>query len=243
MLRDEDRARWVFHGISLLRDEALKWNPASAQLCRELAWLYLHKVGDNLDRAAPLYRKQLSTQISPLLGDSGLYPNTSVGQQLLCENWRLNKESVSQLTRQVGLLDWRQAESHALYWGLEGVARTQNSAEVFKCRRIACHAMMALIERHQCSDLLPALLNQLAQLYKETPSPAVRRLYSLYIIKAIQQASATGNHNESERLYTILLKVAAKDYMIPLLKDLLEDKTTGNDLLKPLQQGVLHGEK
>ena len=54
----EDRWRWVDAAISLLRDDALALNPDSAELYRELAWLYELKLGTDLDSAASIYRER-----------------------------------------------------------------------------------------------------------------------------------------------------------------------------------------
>ena len=45
----EDRWRWVESAMKLLRDDGLRLNPRSPELHRELAWLFLSKVGGNLD--------------------------------------------------------------------------------------------------------------------------------------------------------------------------------------------------
>src|SRR5215471_2447233 len=44
-----DRWRWVSHGIELLRDEGLRYNPDETLIYRELAWFFQHKLGQNLD--------------------------------------------------------------------------------------------------------------------------------------------------------------------------------------------------
>jgi hypothetical protein len=56
MTRPEDRLRWVLNGVSLLRDQALRFNPRDARLYRELAWMYQHKIGENLDAAHATYK-------------------------------------------------------------------------------------------------------------------------------------------------------------------------------------------
>ena len=53
----EDRWRWVDAAITLLRDDALKLNPESAELYRELAWMFEIKLGTDIDSAASVYRR------------------------------------------------------------------------------------------------------------------------------------------------------------------------------------------
>ena len=59
-----DRWRWVSHGISMLRDRALVYNPGDAQLYWELGWLYQFKVGHNLDQAHFYYKQQLVEEMA-----------------------------------------------------------------------------------------------------------------------------------------------------------------------------------
>ncbi|MEM7391805.1 MAG: hypothetical protein AAF492_05600 [Verrucomicrobiota bacterium] len=52
----EDRWRWVSHGLDLLRDKGLQYNPNSARLYQEMAWIFNHKLGAQLDRAHWYYK-------------------------------------------------------------------------------------------------------------------------------------------------------------------------------------------
>ena len=69
----EDRWRWVEYGIELLRDQALKYNPGDPLLCRELGWIYQHKIGQTLDDAHLYYKTQLAQQVIEILGDDTVY--------------------------------------------------------------------------------------------------------------------------------------------------------------------------
>ena len=52
-----DRWRWVQRGIELLRDEGLRYNPDDVLMHQQLAWLYQHKMGANLDDAHMYYKR------------------------------------------------------------------------------------------------------------------------------------------------------------------------------------------
>jgi len=251
MLRREDRLRWVFHGVRLLRDEALTWNPGNAQLCRELAWLYLHKVGGALDDAAPLYRRTLAAETAPLLGANGAYPETAAARESLRLAWRLEAARVVTLEKETGPLDWRAPESHALYWALAGLAHADDPAERFKCRRLACHALMALYEqgRRAAGDtpgasatppravsdraIFPALLRLLAEHYAASPTASVRRLYGIHLVHGMRQAAAAGDGAERDRLYSLLLNIAAKGFMISPMDELLKQGQPDDAFLAP----------
>lgn len=58
MSAPEDRWPWVLAGIRLLQDDAATACPDSPAIQRQLAWFFLHKLGADLDPAAPYYRRQ-----------------------------------------------------------------------------------------------------------------------------------------------------------------------------------------
>ena len=64
--RPEDRWRWVRHGIELLRDGGLRYNPANPTLHRELAWLFHHKIGESLDQAHLFYKLSWALEMERL---------------------------------------------------------------------------------------------------------------------------------------------------------------------------------
>lgn len=66
--RPEDRWRWVRHGIELLRDGGLRYNPASPTLHRELGWIFQHKIGESTDRAHMTYKYEWAMEMDRLLG-------------------------------------------------------------------------------------------------------------------------------------------------------------------------------
>lgn len=61
-----DRWRWVRHGISLLRDEGLVYNPGDAGLFYELGWLFQHKIGATYDQAHVFYKKAWAAEMMAL---------------------------------------------------------------------------------------------------------------------------------------------------------------------------------
>ena len=64
----EERWSWVQKGISLLRDKAIPLNPREAELYKELSWIFLHKIGDNLDNKHRYYKREMVLGIDRLLG-------------------------------------------------------------------------------------------------------------------------------------------------------------------------------
>jgi len=64
-----DRVFWVFRGIDLLRKQGIPKCPGVPELAQELAWIYYHKIGQDLDYGHPIYRLVLAQQIMRIFGD------------------------------------------------------------------------------------------------------------------------------------------------------------------------------
>nr|WP_317134590.1 UDP-N-acetylmuramoyl-L-alanyl-D-glutamate--2,6-diaminopimelate ligase [Leptolyngbya sp. 7M] len=65
---NEERWRWVSAGIDLLRREAIRANPNDLLIHRELAWIFLHKIGGVMDDANMYYKRQLAAEWTMVLG-------------------------------------------------------------------------------------------------------------------------------------------------------------------------------
>lgn len=64
----EERWRWVYNGIKLLRDRGIPLNPRSIVLYKDLGWIYLFKVGGYLDDMHWVYKRQWAMRMQDLLG-------------------------------------------------------------------------------------------------------------------------------------------------------------------------------
>lgn len=62
----DERWRWVRHGIHLLRDEGLLYNPGEPRLLYELGWLFQHKIGANMDQAHAFYKQAWAAEMGNL---------------------------------------------------------------------------------------------------------------------------------------------------------------------------------
>jgi len=67
----EDRWRWVRHGIELLRDGGLRYNPAHPTLYREMAWIFQHKLGMTTDAAHAYYKMAWAMEMERLFDGRG----------------------------------------------------------------------------------------------------------------------------------------------------------------------------
>ncbi len=119
----EDRWRWVRHGITLLRDDGLRYNPGDARLHRELGWLFQHKLAMDFDQAHAYYKQAWAQEMMGLFGTA--HPDfeqlpPEVAARALRE-FRLDPAALAKVDRQYGPLDWRMPQAHALYWAFQGL--------------------------------------------------------------------------------------------------------------------------
>ena len=103
-----DRWRWVHAGLRLLRDEGLRLNPRSSELCRELAWLFELKIGADIDSAAPTYR----TEWRKIVED--------VRTRNAWEELGMDPRVMRRLEERTGFDDWTDPQLSAIYWAARG---------------------------------------------------------------------------------------------------------------------------
>ena len=111
MATHEDRWRWVEAGLRLLRDEGLKLNPRSSELCREIAWLFELKIGAHIDDASPLYREKWRATVEDVRargawGELGMDPGL-----------------MRAIERATGFDDWTAPQLSAIYGAARGGCR------------------------------------------------------------------------------------------------------------------------
>ncbi len=144
--RPEDRWRWVRAGLDLLEKRGTRLNPLDARTRRELAWIFLFKLGTDVDFAAGFYRAEWARGIAPLLGPDGAPPAIpSSAAARLADDYGLDAARMAALDGQFGPIDWRVPGSHALYWAAEGLARA-GEREDLACRRGTYQALVQMIQ-------------------------------------------------------------------------------------------------
>lgn len=65
----EERWEWVKKGVDMLQTRAIPLNPRNIQMHRELAWMYLHKIGGYSDNMNKYYKLQLCKLWDPITGE------------------------------------------------------------------------------------------------------------------------------------------------------------------------------
>ena len=110
MPREKDRWPWVHEAVRLLRDEGLRWNPHSAKICRELAFLFELKIGANYDTASPMYREEWRKVVEDVAARNAW---AEIG---------MDPEEMRRLERLHGIDDWGNPQASAIYWATHGLA-------------------------------------------------------------------------------------------------------------------------
>lgn len=157
-----DRWRWVERGISLLRDEGLKYNPNETLIYRELAWHFQHKMGANLDDANMYYKNAWLKEMSEVFGkgepnlDELLHPQTEEALQrleILTNRYKMDPVFLKKVEDQYGPLEWRLPEAHAIYWAALGLEKAKENPtkvkkeELIQLRRAIYQSMQLAFQR------------------------------------------------------------------------------------------------
>ena len=107
----EDRWRWIWAAICLLRDEGLVLNPDSPELCRELAWLFELKIGADIDSASPTYRRKWREIVE------------DVRARGAWDELRMDPTAMARIEQATGFDDWTNPQLSAIYWAARGGCR------------------------------------------------------------------------------------------------------------------------
>jgi hypothetical protein len=152
-----DRWRWVENGITLLRDEGLRYNPNNVDIYRELAWFFQHKMGANLDDANMYYKGEWAHEMQDFFGPEGtnftqlLNPPDATARtnaSAFREKYKMDAAFAKHVDEEYGPFDWRLPEAHAIYWGARGLEAAKENPDkvkaddLIKLRRIIYQSML-----------------------------------------------------------------------------------------------------
>ena len=147
-----DRWRWVQKGFELIRDQGLYYNPDEATLYHEIAWIFMHKMGQNLDDAHSLYKLSWAREMDVVLGTnyvSLIEPTTDDEKERakeLRERYKLDPAFMKELDGRYGPLEWRLPEAHAIYWAALGLKKTV-AKDPMALRRLIYQSMQLAVTR------------------------------------------------------------------------------------------------
>jgi hypothetical protein len=233
MNRPEDRWRWVQNGIALLRDEALRFNPRDARLYRELAWMYQHKIGEVADSAHLYYKVRLMERLSSCVNSNGTV-RVSVENRVALAAMSLDLEQMTAIEKRFGRVDWRMAETHALYWALQGLA-CASGTERAMCEHAVNQALMVSVFRGRYMgsttakqwqsgpnlSLAISAADGLIDTWKKSPTPHQERLVVRYLATALRLAIKEVHPEIEVALYDRLLRMVKPPQKPPTFDEIM----------------------
>lgn len=153
----EDRWRWVEAGLKLLRDDGLRLNPSSPELHKEIAWLFLSKIGGAIDEASPLYMEKWKTEVENAAGDWA--------------KLKMEPSLIRYIDRKYGKQDWNDPKASALYWAHHGLSFKPMGLPRAELRQVLYQTLM--IESLGDSRFAPKALLAMQEAYAEAPSESL----------------------------------------------------------------------
>jgi hypothetical protein len=234
MNRPEDRWRWVQNGIVLLRDEALRFNPRDARLYRELAWMYQHKIGDVMDSAHVYYKVSLLERLSSCVNSNGTV-HVSEENKMALAAMSLDLEQMVAIEKRFGPVDWRIAETHALYWSSLGLACASGTERAL-CERAVNQALMmsvfrgsfagsAAAKRWQAGPnlaLATGTADGLIASLKTNSSPHQELIVVRFLETVLRLAVKEGQPELAQALYERLLRLVKSPQKPPTLDEVVK---------------------
>ena len=162
-----DRWRWVEAGLKLLRDDGLRLNPDSPELHREIAWLFLSKIGGTIDDASSLYRERWRSEVESAAGDWA--------------KLKMDASLVAYIDQKYGRQDWRDPKASALYWAHHGLAQQPTGTVRAELRQVLYQTLM--IEAVEDARFAPRALQAMREAYAELPSAALADMIGRFCAK------------------------------------------------------------
>ncbi|HRR35016.1 MAG TPA: hypothetical protein P5026_13010 [Kiritimatiellia bacterium] len=241
MGRPEDRLRWVSNGITLLRDDGLRFNPRDARLYRELAWFYQNKVGDSLDQAHLTYKLDLARQLAPCVNADGTLHDTPENRVRLSA-LRLDADRMVALERRFGPLDWRLPNSHAIYWAAQGL-EFATGHERLMCRRAVYQPLILSVFNGRLTgdinarqwrtapnfDLALPTAEFLLDTYRDHPSATMKGVVQRFLSHAIHDLYRDGRTDAARSLYTQLTVLPSESGRQPSFEDVINNLGENHD--------------
>ena len=151
----EDRWRWVDAGLRLLRDDGLRLNPEAPALHKELAWMFLAKIGGPIDDAHEVYKaKWRATMEDAIARDD--FSAVKMDPALMRET-----------EAAFGKLDWTDPQSSALYWARKGLKEAKGESRA-ALRRIIYQALLMLSDGNP--DMVQRAYREIKSYAEEYPT-------------------------------------------------------------------------
>ena len=157
---DASRWHWVHEGIAMLRDHAIRYNPDNDDLYYRLAYMFQHKMGDDLDSSHRYYKGIWKEDMEELFGGRSpdweglLNPQSKDDRARLTElreTYKLDPDFMKTVDEKYGPLEWRLPESHAVYWAAYGLENATRKRPI-DLRRVVYQSLQTAVHRGRIID-------------------------------------------------------------------------------------------
>jgi len=216
---EEDRWRWVSHGIDLLTKEGLLHNPNSSDLHWDIGWMYQHKIGMEFDLAHLYYKQRLAEGMEKVLptGTLPLQPLSIEAERILSSQFSLETSVMRQLENSFGPLDWRLPATHSLYWSTKGLSYPTSDFGGKKLTRMKFQSLSVLMQNGNLlhdtetgymmtlprKDLIPVINQEYAQHLEGKPENSyLVKSYENFLYQALVLYAESGQLSDALELYT-----------------------------------------
>ena len=160
----EDRWRWVEAGLKLLRDDGIGLNPEDPSLHRELAWMFLAKIGGPIDDAHEVYEAKWRE----IMKDAIARDDFSAV--------KMDPALMRETEADFGKLDWADPQSSALYWAKKGLKAPGAKREAL--RRVVYQALIMISGRD--ASMAPRAYREIKSFAEEFPSTQAHQLAAAF---------------------------------------------------------------
>jgi hypothetical protein len=138
-----DRWNWVKRGIELLRDDGLRYNPNELLMYRELAGLFQHKMGQNLDDGNKYYKRAWFEEFGKVVTSANPDFTALTQNAELRDKYKMDAAFMREVNERYGPLEWRLPEAHAIYWAALALKRgDEDKIRISRDDRLAVHRMI-----------------------------------------------------------------------------------------------------
>ena len=215
----DERWRWIDNGVRLLRDQGMKYNPDDPWLHFELGWLYQHRIGSDIDKAYHAhYKRRLAEEIAGFF-ENGRPDFESLASdpemtRRLREEHKLIPGIMQEIEIKYGPLDWRLAETHAIYWAYRGRRKADERASLFLDRMIYQSMGMLFLcgtvdfrpddgvfSQSPNPSLLPYVFGAYEEALERHPNKSIELSYGAFLRRAVLSLHSVGEKEEARRTF------------------------------------------
>ena len=191
-------------------------------------------MGDALDRAHLTYKLDLARQLAPCVNTNGTVHDTPENR-LRLSALRLDADRMVAMERRFGPLDWRLANSHAIYWASQGL-EFATGHERLMCRRAVYQPLILSVFNGRLTgdidarqwqvapnlDLALPAAGFLLDTYRDHPSATMMRVAQRFLSHAIHDLHRNGHADAARQLFARLTALPSETGRQPSFDDVIK---------------------